>query len=325
MKIKLHIGANKTGSSALQRFIQKNVRVLSDYDIYVPSQKFELEGNVTGEHVFALQAIMDSHDPAGSLSSRLDTFEAQGIETLLISAENLSNLGSAEKVGAAFANFDTQALLYIRRQDELLLSSWQQWGSKTSRNFQRWLDNAFTTTGLWATTIEAWESYLGDGKVDVRVFERDHLKDGDIQSDALDFIAPGLQQADVEFIKGVNPNPSFWDSLIPLVAGSNQIFDGPHDNNFYREMRWLLGDFYTSGKKVSTISQKKREDIIAQYDEENETVRSRFFNEHSALFRPVNHDKYRYTNGNQAQTDQMRFLAHAIYEITQKLHELEKG
>jgi len=54
--IVLHIGANKTGSSAIQRFAQKNRASLLNRGFAIPDRTLGWSDKVTGEHVFTLQS-----------------------------------------------------------------------------------------------------------------------------------------------------------------------------------------------------------------------------------------------------------------------------
>ena len=79
----LHIGANKTGSSAVQEFLRLNVAALRKLNYIVPDRELGTSDRVTGEHVFALsgdvrqiQPLRSGVNPSGAdvlrRQSRLD-------------------------------------------------------------------------------------------------------------------------------------------------------------------------------------------------------------------------------------------------------------
>src|SRR5438270_7553637 len=53
----LHIGANKTGSSAIQHFLRLNAALLKSAGIAVAPGDLTPEGSVTGQHVSAIEAL----------------------------------------------------------------------------------------------------------------------------------------------------------------------------------------------------------------------------------------------------------------------------
>src|ERR1051326_4059217 len=135
----LHIGANKTGSSAIQEFLRVNVEALASSSVVVAPSDLMKTGPVTGQHVPFLEHLRETRtDGRKIVSERISLLmgEIPNNATLVISAENLSNLnGTNELFADVAAEHDVRVVCYVRRQDELLLSSWQQWGSKTTPDF----------------------------------------------------------------------------------------------------------------------------------------------------------------------------------------------
>src|SRR5436309_2641441 len=172
----LHIGANKTGSSAIQEFLRLNAAALPRLGIFVAPSDLSRNGKITGQHVwFIEQQRKLTSDGRKRVTRRVDRLmaELEPGSRLVISAENLA-LRSRERGGGngwrlndahqLFADlvprYPAQIVLYVRRQDELLLSSWQQWESKVSEDFWAWMLSATGREGDWREVLEAWETIV---------------------------------------------------------------------------------------------------------------------------------------------------------------------
>ena len=79
---------------------------------------------------------------------------SSGARAVLISAENLSNGANFQFFNKILPSMDCKVILYIRRQDELLTSSWQQWHSKVETDINAWLILALQQYGHWLRCID---------------------------------------------------------------------------------------------------------------------------------------------------------------------------
>lgn len=312
-RIILHIGANKTGSSAIQDFLRRNWRVLRDLGYFIPDGKLHASDKVSGEHVFAFQQFINRQDRAG-LQDRIASLATAGAPVLVFSAENLSNGSNYQLFGKTLADFDSKVILYIRRQDDFLLSSWQQWHSKTESDFYAWLILALQRYGHWQRLIDGWETVVGERNVTVRLFQPSSLVNGDIVEDFASLLdLPGERPP---FDRARGPvNPSFSELITPIVGGSKFLFDNDHDNDFYRMVEKLTGETYLAGKKISLISAKQRDRIVEFYKPQNDTICRKYFPARASLFEPVDHTKYEYLTESELTRRQMQFLASLIYGL----------
>lgn len=315
-RIILHIGANKTGSSAIQDFLRRNWKLLRGHDYLVPDRDLGLSENITGEHVFAFQEMFNDSNRAG-LEAKLRALTKLDNKAVLISAENLSNGSNFQLVGKAIAGLNCKVVLYIRRQDELLTSSWQQWHSKREIDFNAWLVLALQRYGHWQRCIDGWETAAGAGNVTVRVFQRTDLANGDVVDDYVSMI--GLDEPHPVFVRpeGVI-NPSYSDLITPIVSGSKFLFAGEHDNDFYNMVGDLTGEHYTTQRKISLITPQQRDKIIEFYRHQNEGICRKYFPGRPRLFESVDHSKYDYLDREEFMRRQLEFLASLIYGMYQR-------
>jgi len=314
-KIIIHIGAGKTGSSAIQSVMRQYRTYFEKNKLFIPDRALGNGPNVTGEHVFAFQQLHTAGDQA-ALKAAIEKMAAGAPagHTILLSAENLSNPG----VGASFTGlldgFDAKVIFYVRRQDDYLASAWQQWNSKIETDINAWLIGALRDRGHWYSSALAWERAVGSGNVIIRPFQRSDLKAGDVVRDFLDIL--GIDDPERDFDVGT-VNPSYNDIITPLVAGATNIFSNVHDNRFYAMVSDLTGEAYTKSRRVSLLSREQREKILFFYDEENKQLCKRFLPNRARLFEPIEHAKYDYLSPDALKAQQMRFLAHLIFELYQ--------
>jgi len=318
----IHLGANKTGSSSIQKFIQKNTEKLRDLNYIIPDSKLGLGTSITGEQVFALQEFIGGGDKSAAklkkkIDALIDSRESED-QTVLISAENMGTTQGALLFKKVLAKRKAKVIFYIRRQDELIASSWQQWHSKKEVDYDAWLIDAIRTLGHWEPIINAWEKVVGLENIALEVFERSAFTDGNIIVDFVEKIGAGQHSDELELVLK-DANPTYLNYITPLVAGNDRIFSNIHDNEFYRMVGTLTGDKFSKGKKYSLMSQRQRENIMKYFGNQNERVRAKFFPDRERLFVDIDHNKYHYASKTEMQALQMRFMTTLLYEIGRKI------
>jgi len=317
----LHIGANKTGSSAIQNFMRLNVQKFSDLGYDIPDRKLSKATGVTGEHVFALEDMFRRNDKSGLLKKFGELKDWAGDKTVLMSAENLSNLGRSDYFDEIGKKYTLKVVLYIRRQDELLTSSWQQWFSKVEQDFQAWLVLALQRIGHWERIVKAWEEICGKDNMRVRIFDRTEFLDGDIMTDFLDCLDLADKRDDFSYETGKQINPSYTDVITPLVSGNRAIFQDANDSEFYKMVGDLTQEYYSKGKKVSLMSRAQRETVVQFFHVQNERIRREYFPDRTRLFKVVDHSKYDYFSKDEMHEQQLRFLTHVVHGLYQKINQ----
>jgi hypothetical protein len=316
----LHIGANKTGSSAIQSFIRANLELLEGNGYAVPDAELGWSQRITGFHVFGLADILAEGSSSDRCTAVFDELmqQAPAGKSVLISAENLSNPGSHRFFQDVCARYSTRILIYIRRQDELLTSTWQQWNSKIETDLNAWIVRALRSTGNWGQILDAWEQVAGRAALTVRIYERKEFRDGNIIYDFMDWLGLGHFSAEAR-LPDEETNPSYSDFITPLVVGNRNIFRDVHDNDFYKMVGKLTGEAYAKRKRVSLISREMRDAIMDHFRHQNDRVCKNYFPGRARLFSPVDHSKYDYLTRDELQIEQMRFLAEMIFKLSEKV------
>lgn len=283
----LHIGANKTGSSAVQAFLRLNATELARSGLFVAPSDLSLDGEITGQHVWFVEELLgDITAGRRRVARRVDklmTGVGDG-ERLLISAENLSNGVGAERLFSGFAkNYDVRVVFYVRRQDELLLSSWQQWESKISGDFWAWLTDCVGIRGDWRSVLQAWENVVPRNNITVRIYERSRMPNGDVIADFAQALGLSERLSELKRPEGVI-NASYADAVVELAKGNRALFHDKHDNDFYNAVEQLTEGRYHRNPRESLITHEQRCAILGRYAEGNEWVRARYFPDLAELF-----------------------------------------
>ena len=320
-KLVLHLGANKTGSSAIQTSLALNVIALRDRGFIVPNANFEVADKIDGHHVWVMGRLLQNPvEGRETLRNALAKLAGRSSETtVILSAENLAAHPEAPAMFRGIEDIcDTRVILYVRRQDDYLLSSWQQWNSKVNNDFWAWLITNVGTVGDWRSYLQNWERVFPQAAITVRVFERPRLARNDVVADFYSWL--GLSEASEAFEQPPKDvNPSFNDAIVDLVSGSKVVFENVHDNGFYNFVRELTGDAYLKQSRDSMISDAQRRAILSRYEEGNKWVAARYLpDEAGPLFMPVGRSNFVHKNAETIQKEQMRFLATVVYQLYQQ-------
>ena len=128
----LHIGAGKTGTSAIEDALQKNHSLLRDRGILVPDTKLGVGPPTAGGHVLTFERVrpvtQESMDVVQEKLLALSLVAVDnGWHTVIISAENLIN---AVDFARLFRHADeanhVRVIAFIRRQDDYAFAAWSQ-------------------------------------------------------------------------------------------------------------------------------------------------------------------------------------------------------
>lgn len=318
-KLIVHIGANKTGSSAIQRFLSMNSLALREEGIIVPSNDFKVANNIQGYHVFGFQELLKSPlEGRKQLEEAIKAIDVACPEatTILLSAENLTaNPAAPSLFGGLVERYDTEVVIYIRRQDEYILSSWQQWYSKIWTDFWAWAISVAGTLGNWRAYLENWETVIPRDKITVRVFERSKLEGGDVVADFYSVLGASKPLSTLGYPEGT-VNPSFSDAVMDLVKGNELIFQTVHDNDFYNFVVSMTGDKYTKTARQSSISFLQRQSIIERYRQQNDWVKKNYlYHADGELFSPPKEGDYDYVSSGNFEQQKLEFLTTMLYQM----------
>lgn len=254
MHIDLHIGTEKTGSTAIQEYLHVNrARLLEDHGVLVPSS--------TGlRNATRLAAACQNHEAMDDLRRKyalhtreaLDAFRKELIQSLtdeiataqpqrlIISSEHLSSrLRQDEDIEALHRILTPLAetvriIVYLRRQDALWRSAYSTAVKSGSMRVFSYPEAGTERHDLhYDRLLDRWSGLFGDASLLVRVFERGQLEAGDVVTDfcqACD-IPDDLERTDardnrsldaetIDFLRRMNAHlPKFVDDRVNPLRG----------------------------------------------------------------------------------------------------------
>ena len=319
----LHIGGAKCGSSAIQAYLAQNAGALAARRVAVPGKLLDFTSEVTGEQIWAFENAACGDTDVAALKQRLQALlneaGARGHRKVVLSAENICNHPALSvALRSVCDGRPAKIVFYVRRQDDFLISSWQQWHLKMFDSVEAFLADRVGKVACWHTMIAPWADAFGDRNVRVRPFARERLKGRDVVTDFFDCI--GVSQDGLADL--ARPaNPSFDEALARLAHRVRDVFDDQHDNCFYEVMVRLLGQSaLKKGSASSLLDLETRHRILARYGDENAALKTRFLPElgDAPLFRPPAEADVLTICDRQKMSDDIAMLTRAVYALARR-------
>lgn len=287
MNLILHPGHGKCGSTSIQRFLYEHRAAFEKNGYAVPDRFFHFRFEKNCDFSVALPAsgYLSKINKEGSyfsfrkrIETALENARKSGIHTFIVSAENLANLPN-EPLHEIFSYYFNvkKVLYYIRRQDEYLLSAWQQWGHKSGKKFDTYCNHQLKTGHpVYTQSAKMLQSHYGKDVLQVAPFSRKAFHNGDLIHDFL--FRTGLDshipQVTESWAENKSLNPLVCDYLTQLPS----IYMSVHDNHPKHNLEkykfsepWL----FNSGKNYLTETQRMT--IIDNFELENRALHSVYF------------------------------------------------
>ncbi|MBT4522036.1 MAG: hypothetical protein HOC23_18710 [Halieaceae bacterium] len=198
MKITLHIGVPKTGSTAIQAHIGLNRGWFSEHKIAIPETGFS-EGY---GHVLLFEDRTNEH--LEQLQDELDALKLQGYEHAVISWEGLNTFSRErlENIKQHMKGHEVEVVAYLREQSEVVQSGFLQ--AIKQRRQKRTLDDFLTIDAIitplhldYNWILSKYADVFGESNVRARVYEKAALAEQNI---VIDFLQVLGVDADARFI-----------------------------------------------------------------------------------------------------------------------------
>lgn len=326
MKLVLHPGHAKCGSTTIQKAIIKNRNLLEGHGYIIPDPQLRTPGdkgfNPNGETPRAFFRHVMEQDDLSALNSRLATIRekySSSNKTVLISAENLVNQlnkPSGRNVHETLAeNFsDYKVVYYIKRQDDFILSAWQQWGYKRGLNIQKFIGQCLKVRNPnYLAVVDFFESFYGKGSLDVTPLDVDFLFGGDLLSDF--FIKLGVNKP-FDVPGNAIENKSLNPHICELFLKFDFLFDDIHDEFLkYRLSRLVKDSPGLFMRDDDYLPVKARRRIMNAFHKDNNLISERFFDGRDWIKGKVDFDDSLKKESRSARNEAVQVVAEAFARL----------
>ena len=221
-RLVIHAGITKTGSTYIQNFLDLNRPALLRRGIWVPEVGIYAQPGrphkQAGHSRFVQAAVRDDQTLRQYIRRGLQIAPG-AIHTIILSSEAFFLHDESHRIPAYLGDFPTEALIYLRRQDEWANSQYCEFVGggaigRVSETFDEWIMQPTTRERMdYRCVLERFAEVLGQARVHVRVYDRQAFPEGDIIADLAEALAL----------------PELLDLPRPGVGGSNDPrISAPH-------------------------------------------------------------------------------------------------
>ncbi len=202
-RLVLHVGQTKTGSTFIQHFMEHNRAALLRAGIWYPEtglywqkprpHKQAGHADIIGQALRGQTAIRDHIEAGLSLAGGR-------IHTVILSSEAYFLNRKSLQLADHMAGYPLTVIGYFRRQDDWANSQYSEFVAggalgRVWRPFQDWIDDPVTGERLdYFGYCQMWGARIGRKNVIAALYDRTHLRNGDIVSDFLAQL--GLEEMD---------------------------------------------------------------------------------------------------------------------------------
>lgn len=277
MKVVIHAGIHRTGTTSLQLFLEGNRTALRERGIVYPGE--------ARNHQSLAWSLKRKPDDTAEIK-RLLTADPEA-KTVVLSAEDFCIHTDLQWLKEISRTYQTHVVFYLRRQDHWIMSWYNQhvkWPfdrHKSRMGKTEFLESIGDFYWLdYANVLDRWREVLGHAHVSAGVVEK-----GQVEDVVHDFVAR------LETLpEGLNLEVKRVNDSLPVhmleVARQLEIFElGPKARiQMIRALRLGLGDKSQPFKTV--YSPLERGGILDRFAESNQRVAKHYFGRKSLFLEP---------------------------------------
>lgn len=343
----LHIGTPKTGTTSIQNFCAENAALLEEQGYCYPASPFKFRRiGINRNAHFLVQKVYDEKNERAfgeeeklfrkGMKMVLDAFRK--FDRVILSDEGIWNVIFGEegdrfwkklKKGAEVNHFAIKVVVYLRRQDRLAESWWNQkikagGGMYATTKWEDFIQDFSMLEMNYYGPLEMIEKEIGQENIIVRRFDRKYFKNGSIYEDFLDAIGAkykaGLVVTEERRNTALLGNAPEMKRILNTISGLSH-----KDNVFFRRVLKKLSEEQPELKKKTLFSSEEAEQFMEQYREDNRKLMKKYFGKEEDLF-DMDFSRYdKWVSGREeTKKDMVRFIGQTAIDLREE-NRLLKG
>lgn len=280
----LHIGAPKTGSSALQNFFLKNREQLSSAGFYYPGHGSDANG-ISGGHSRLGISLRDKQEALAEqiFSEYIEEAKSQG-QTLLLSAESFYSFPEAVK--SLMSGLKCRVICFFRDPAEYVVSIYNQSVKRhyNTVKLETFCKRILSTEQHQASglLIYTWAEHFGLENISLLEYQKPKSADASLEKIFLSELGVGAQQQ-AKFEYNTKPiNRAYNESVLEFKRRLNYVIDkdSKPQNNKIDHILQAISDTQ-SADRIENVATQVLKDTYALLDAKfkgsNDKIRNDFF------------------------------------------------
>ena len=249
----LHIGANKTGTSSIQRMLVENAPALARAGWVYPD--FHLQHCAHHPLAYALAGHPTRGLPEGWRAAFAKA-TADPAKSYVISSELFFRTVPPEAAATLFPPEQTRILLYLREHLSYLASWYAQ--AVQERNLTASFDDYIRLFPQpFDSFLKRWEAVYGAEAITLRPFRRDAFPGGDIRADVLAQMGgvDGIRMPEADSNLTISGNLLFFKRLLNHVMSYEEAHAYPIPDEFgaYAELTETFRGRFETGPETAAL------------------------------------------------------------------------
>lgn len=291
----IHIGPHKTGTTTIQSNLYLNENVLLSSGVLCPKSG-RTSKTTAANHNLAWELRKKKNSrfdkDKGTWSDFIDEVKSHPwISKVIISSEDFSLLSTSqiEEIRKKTINYNVKVIIYLRRQDEALQSTWVQqikFFPKLTNPFSEWVEmNDYQAKNLnYLKIIKNWENIFGRKNIILRLLDPNSFQ-GTLFSDFLKLCNIQIENIKEGPKKNVSPGAKTIEAIRLFKI---KIFPQLPSNHKWQFIVWKIIEFgNTKGwnnKRINFLDTELSKTIMDKYKEPNRYINEKYFNKNGNLF-----------------------------------------
>lgn len=346
----VHIGTPKTGTTAIQNFCIVNRKILQKNGFCFPALKYRYigkpgfkNGMFLTSRVYDPQNGRQPEEEKRRFEEGLSRIEAlfQKYDNVILSDEGIwyhvrhgrESLWEELKEAGDRAGYTVKVIVYLRRQDHLLVSSYNQKikrrGFMKTNNTLTWKEysdkyNKHINPDYYKT-LKCAADVLGRENIIARRYDRKHLKGGDSREDFLDVLGlsltPDYVMDDVINNTRLSLNQCEIKRIINDLPGTTLWED-----RYIQEILLQFSNLSENDYPCSVWSKSDAMGFMEKFREDNDKAAEEFIGDGKPLFEDKYPDSELWKKDNPYLIDDViRYAAMSNLMLTRRIQQLEEA